>query len=57
MCREVGYEDVASFRRLFRKQAGVSPKDYRRKFQLPDYVAEARPPASGKPVRPRRAAG
>ncbi|WP_440636508.1 GlxA family transcriptional regulator [Bradyrhizobium sp. PUT101] len=57
ICREVGYEDVASFRRLFRKQAGVSPKDYRRKFQLPDYVTGSRPPTSGKPVRPRRADG
>lgn len=57
ICREVGYEDVASFRRLFRKQAGVSPKDYRRKFQLPDYVTESRSPAAATSVRPRRAAG
>ncbi|MES2197917.1 MAG: helix-turn-helix domain-containing protein [Pseudomonadota bacterium] len=53
ICREVGYEDVASFRRLFRKQAGVSPKDYRRKFQLPDFVS--RPESIGS--RRARAAG
>jgi transcriptional regulator GlxA family with amidase domain len=33
--REVGYDDVASFRRLFRRLAGMSPSEYRRKFQLP----------------------
>jgi transcriptional regulator GlxA family with amidase domain len=33
--REVGYDDVASFRRLFRRLAGMSPGEYRRKFQLP----------------------
>jgi len=35
--REVGYEDVASFRRLFRRITGMSPGDYRRKFQLPSF--------------------
>jgi transcriptional regulator GlxA family with amidase domain len=32
---EVGYEDVGSFRRLFRRLTGVTPGDYRRKFQMP----------------------
>jgi len=29
---QVGYEDINSFRRLFRKHTGMSPKDYRNKF-------------------------
>jgi transcriptional regulator GlxA family with amidase domain len=39
--REVGYEDVGSFRRLFRRLAGMSPGDYRRRFRIPRSVAEA----------------
>lgn len=31
----VGYEDTASFRRLFRRLVGMTPGDYRRKFQVP----------------------
>jgi transcriptional regulator GlxA family with amidase domain len=37
----VGYEDPASFRRLFKRVTGVSPGVYRRKLQLPAF---ARPP-------------
>ena len=36
--REVGYEDAASFRRLFRRLTGMAPGDYRRKFQPPSIV-------------------
>ncbi|WP_321528402.1 helix-turn-helix domain-containing protein [Sedimenticola selenatireducens] len=32
----VGYEDPAFFRRLFKRITGMTPKMYRRKFQLPD---------------------
>ncbi len=39
---EVGYEDPAAFRRLFRRIVGLPPGVYRRRFQLPDY---AQPPA------------
>ena len=35
VAREVGYEDAASFRRLFRRLAGMAPGDYRRKFRMP----------------------
>ncbi|QSR84926.1 GlxA family transcriptional regulator [Methylacidimicrobium sp. B4] len=31
---EVGYDDSRSFRRLFLKQVGISPKRYRRKFTV-----------------------
>jgi transcriptional regulator GlxA family with amidase domain len=39
----VGYEDPASFRRLFKRITGVSPGVYRRKLQLPVF---ARPGAA-----------
>jgi transcriptional regulator GlxA family with amidase domain len=40
----VGYEDAASFRRLFKRLTGVTPGEYRRRFQLPDLprVSEGR---------------
>jgi transcriptional regulator GlxA family with amidase domain len=41
VARDVGYEDAASFRRLFRRLAGMTPGDYRRKFQLPKMVAQS----------------
>ncbi|WP_018292128.1 GlxA family transcriptional regulator [Verrucomicrobium sp. 3C] len=31
---EVGYDDSRSFRRLFRRHVGISPKRYRRKYSL-----------------------
>jgi transcriptional regulator GlxA family with amidase domain len=36
---EVGYEDSASFRRLFRRLTAMTPAGYRRKFQFPPDVA------------------
>ncbi|HEX2113826.1 MAG TPA: helix-turn-helix domain-containing protein, partial [Alphaproteobacteria bacterium] len=44
IAREVGYEDTASFRRLFQRLSGMTPGDYRRKFQLPRMVARAAAP-------------
>jgi transcriptional regulator GlxA family with amidase domain len=38
IAREVGYEDVASFRRLFRKLTGLTPGAYRRNFQPPGSI-------------------
>ena len=32
----VGYEDPASFRRLFKRLTGLAPGEYRRRFRLPD---------------------
>ena len=46
--REVGYGDAASFRRLFRRLAGMSPGDYRRKFRPPSMVRDAK--RDGRPT-------
>ena len=35
----VGYEDPAFFRRLFKRVAGITPGAYRRKFKVPAYAA------------------
>ena len=57
IAREVGYGDTASFRRLFRRLAGMTPGDYRRKLQPPSYVARAAAHAKpqGKPRTGARA--
>jgi transcriptional regulator GlxA family with amidase domain len=51
--REVGYEDAASFRRLFRRFTGMAPGDYRRRFQVPRYIVEAAKPARSRTRRAR----
>jgi transcriptional regulator GlxA family with amidase domain len=60
IAREVGYEDTASFRRLFGRLAGMTPGNYRRKFQLPTIVvqaaAEAKPRRDGRGRAPDRSA-
>lgn len=38
---KVGYEDSASFRRLFKRMTGLSPGLYRRRFQIPDFAGRA----------------
>lgn len=35
---QVGYEEPAFFRRLFKRLTGISPGQYRRQFQIPDYA-------------------
>jgi transcriptional regulator GlxA family with amidase domain len=35
---QVGYEDAASFRRLFKRITQITPGAYRRKFRLPDFA-------------------
>lgn len=63
IAREVGYADLASFRRLFRRLAGMSPGDYRRKLQVPSIIEQLAAPhraqqpdlqdaAKGKAQRP-----
>ena len=34
---QVGYEEPAFFRRLFRRVTGLPPGAYRRRFKIPDY--------------------
>lgn len=36
----VGYEDPAFFRRLFRRTTGLSPGQYRKRFQIPAFAAQ-----------------
>lgn len=35
---EVGYEDAAFFRRLFKRVTGMTPGAYRRRFQVPNFA-------------------
>jgi transcriptional regulator GlxA family with amidase domain len=37
----VGYEEPAFFRRLFKRVAGISPGDYRRRFKVPGYASDS----------------
>jgi YesN/AraC family two-component response regulator len=34
----VGYEDAAFFRRLFKWMTGMGPRDYRKRFRVPEFV-------------------
>lgn len=43
---QVGYENPAFFRRLFRRMTGISPSAYRRKLQLPAYAQTTRQASS-----------
>jgi transcriptional regulator GlxA family with amidase domain len=38
----VGYEDPASFRRLFKRLTGLTAGEYRRRFRLPDAALPGR---------------
>lgn len=40
---QVGYEEPAFFRRLFKRVTGISPGHYRRQFQLPDFATPESP--------------
>jgi transcriptional regulator GlxA family with amidase domain len=54
--RQVGYEDVTSFRRLFRRLAGLGPGDYRRKLQPPDIIRALGDDGQARTAAPRRMA-
>lgn len=49
---DVGYEDPAFFRRLFKRVAGVSPAIYRRKYRVPS-AAHAAASVAAETVHPR----
>ena len=40
---QVGYEDAAFFRRLFKRTTGMTPGAYRRRFQVPAFVRARNP--------------
>ena len=44
----VGYEDPASFRRLFKRLTGLTPGEYRRRFSLPNVTGQ---PAAALPAQ------
>lgn len=48
----VGYEDPAFFRRLFKRVAGLSPAQYRRRFKIPAYAGGSAPPEKRAPIAP-----
>ena len=35
---QVGYEEPAFFRRLFKRVTGMTPGGYRKRFRIPDYA-------------------
>jgi transcriptional regulator GlxA family with amidase domain len=39
---QVGYEDAAFFRRLFKRTTGITPGAYRRRFQIPGFASSGR---------------
>ncbi|HEU5181443.1 MAG TPA: helix-turn-helix domain-containing protein [Candidatus Polarisedimenticolia bacterium] len=41
---QVGYEDAAFFRRLFKRTTGLAPGAYRKRFSIPGFARPARPP-------------
>lgn len=40
---QVGYEEPAFFRRLFKRVTGMTPGGYRRRFRIPDFARPAVP--------------
>jgi len=41
---QVGYEEPAFFRRLFKRTTGLTPAVYRRRFQVPDFLSAVNEP-------------
>lgn len=56
---QVGYEDPAFFRRLFKRLTGMTPGHYRRQFQIPEHVTfrESGQASKRRPAADGRAAG
>jgi len=52
VAREVGYEDVAYFRRLFQRLTGTTPGRYRRRYRSLGRADPAEPPHGGSAARP-----
>jgi AraC-like DNA-binding protein len=48
VCSKIGYEDVASFRSLFKRHTGMTPADYRSRFAQMSF--DRGELASGRPV-------
>jgi transcriptional regulator GlxA family with amidase domain len=38
ICWQVGYEDPAFFRRVFKRVTGMAPGAYRKRFRIPDFA-------------------
>lgn len=56
VARQVGYEDPAFFRRLFKRVTGITPGTYRRKLQIPPlHQSRMMGPSAAAPTTRRRA--
>jgi transcriptional regulator GlxA family with amidase domain len=52
ICEQVGYGDISSFRQLFKRETGLSPRDYQRRFTRFTNAAPHRPIDVAKPDKP-----
>jgi len=52
---QVGYEEPAFFRRLFKRTTGLSPAVYRRRFQVPGVPTKVKNSGHSQSKRSKRA--